>query len=144
MFTIERAYKDFLGQERTEKFYFNFTSAELVAMRWSVNGGLEKQIEDIVAKQDGVQIMQIIRRLILGAYGEPSLDGREFVKSEEISKRFESTQAYSDLFMELVTDPAKAANFINSLIPDELKEEAAKAQREAVKNGKLPNFNSEA
>lgn len=113
-------------------------------MRWSVNGGLEKQIEDIVAKQDGVQIMQTIRRLILDAYGEPSLDGREFVKSEEISKRFESTQAYSDLFMELVTDPSKAANFINSLIPDELKEEAAKAQREAVKNGKLPNLNPEA
>lgn len=144
MFTIERTYKDFLGQERTEKFYFNFTTAELLEMRFSVNGGLEKLIQEMIDKQDGVQIMQTIRKLVLESYGEPSLDGREFVKSEEISKRFESTQAYSDLFMELVTDPAKAANFINSLIPDELKEEAAKAQREAVKNGKLPNLSSEA
>lgn len=144
MFIIERTYKDFLGQERTEKFYFNFTTAELLEMRFSVNGGLEKLIQEMIDKQDGVQIMQTIRKLVLESYGEPSLDGREFVKSEEISKRFESTQAYSDLFIELVTDPAKAANFINSLIPDELKEEAAKAQREAVKNGKLPNFNSEA
>lgn len=130
MFVLERTYKDFLEQERTEKFYFNFTSAELVSMRWSVNGGLEKQLQDILDKQDGVQIMKTIRRLILDAYGEPSLDGREFVKTEEISKRFESTQAYSDLFMELITDPAKAANFINSLIPEELKDEVTKAQKE--------------
>lgn len=138
MFTIERTYKDFLGQERTEKFYFNFTTAELLEMRFSVNGGLEKLIQEMIDKQDGAQIMQTIRKLVLESYGEPSLDGREFLKSEEISKRFASTQAYSDLFMELVTDASKAANFVNSLIPDELKEEVAKAQKE----GKIANISS--
>lgn len=142
MFTIERTYKDFLGQERTEKFYFNYTTAELVNMRFSVNGGLENLLQDMLDKQDGVQIMQTIRKVILSAYGEMSLDGREFVKSEEISKRFESTQAYSDLYMELITNPEKAANFINSLLPEEVKEEMAKAPKDVVKNTNQPGLAS--
>lgn len=46
-----------------------------------------------------------------------SSDGKRFEKSEEISKAFEQTEAYSELFMELVTDAEKAAAFINGIIP---------------------------
>jgi hypothetical protein len=55
--------------------------------------------------------------LVLQAYGEKSPDGRRFVKSEEISKAFSETTAYSDLFMELATDANVAAQFINDIIP---------------------------
>ena len=38
------------------------------------------------------------------------------MKSEEISRDFMETEAYDQLFMELITDPKKAAAFVNGVI----------------------------
>lgn len=121
MLKLTRTYTDFDGKQRTEDLYFNFTKAELVEMRFSVNGGMEKQLQQMLNNQDGNEIVQTIKRFILDSYGEKSLDGKLFVKTPEIRAAFEQTQVFSDLFVELLTDNNKAANFINGLIPDDLK-----------------------
>lgn len=121
MLKLTRTYTDFDGKQRTEDLYFNFTKAELVEMRFSVNGGMEKQLQQMLNNQDGNEIVQTIKRFILDSYGEKSLDGKLFVKTPEIRSAFEQTQVFSDLFVELLTDSNKAANFINGLIPDDLK-----------------------
>ena len=121
MLKLTRTYTDFDGTQRTEDLYFNFTKAELVEMRFSVNGGMEKQLQQMLNNQDGNEIVQTIKRFILDSYGEKSLDGKHFVKTPEIRAAFEQTQVFSDLFVELLTDSNKAANFINGLIPDDLK-----------------------
>ena len=41
----------------------------------------------------------------------------------KLADRFAQTDAYSELFMELVTDAEAAANFVNGIIPDDLKVE---------------------
>lgn len=110
-------YVDYDGNERTEDFYFNLTKAEIMEMDLSASGGLDKLITKIVAEQDGAKIVEIFKKIILGAYGEKSLDGKRFIKSPELSEAFSQTEAYSDLFMELATDAEKAAEFINGIIP---------------------------
>ena len=62
--------------------------------------------------------MKIFKNLLLRSYGEKSEDGKSFIKSEEKSKAFTQTIAYDTFFMELVTNPEAAAEFINALIPD--------------------------
>lgn len=110
-------YVDYDGNERTEDFYFNLTKAEIMEMDLSASGGLDKLITKIVAEQDGAKIVEIFKKIILGAYGEKSLDGKRFIKSPELSEAFSQTEAYSDLFMELATNAEKAAEFINGIVP---------------------------
>jgi hypothetical protein len=121
-------YVDYNGNERTEDFYFNLNKAELTRMEMSINGGLAERINRIVAAQDTPAIIEVFEDLIQKSYGIKTLDGRGFVKKKEDLEAFMATEAYSDLFMELATDSAKASEFINGVIPANLAKqlEAAK------------------
>ncbi len=127
-------YTDYDGNTRTEDFFFNLTKAEVIEMEMGTNGGMTKLIQKIVAEQDASRIASIFKEIILKAYGEKSLDGKYFNKSQELSERFSRTEAYSDLFMELL-DPEKAAAFINGIVPQDA---LAQAQAEAAKSS-LPS-----
>lgn len=119
-------YTDYNGTERTEDFYFNLTKAELIEMGLSENGGLDALIDKIISEKNQKEIIKLFKEIILKAYGEKSLDGKHFVKSEEISTAFSQTEAFSDLFMELAFDSKAGADFINALIPSNIAEDIAK------------------
>lgn len=121
-------YVDYNGTERTEDFYFNLTEAEAAEMELSVEGGLSAMIEKIAKEKNVPQVVKIFKELLLRTYGEKSTDGRRFIKSEELSTAFSQTEAYSILFMELGTDPDKAAAFMNAIIPVSLREKADKVE----------------
>ena len=114
-------YTDYDGNERTEDFFFNLSKAEVLEMEMSINGGMTKLIQRLVAEQD----------IIFKAYGEKSLDGKYFEKSYERSLRFSQTEAYSELFLELL-DPEKAALFINAILPQDAVAQAAAADANAA------------
>lgn len=122
MLKREMTYTDYQGVQRTETFYFNLTKAEVTEMELSVDGGLVQQLEKIVAAMDGKRIIATFKWLIRKAYGEKSPDGRRFIKNEELCDAFEQTEAYSDLFMELVTNAGSASAFVNAIIPQDYKE----------------------
>ena len=113
-------YTDYNGKTRKENFYFSLNKAELMEMELGVDGGMQQMIQLIIDKQDIPKIMAAFKRIILKAYGEKSPDGRRFIKSEELSEAFSQTEAYSNLYMELVTDAKAAAAFINSIVPEEV------------------------
>lgn len=117
MYKKTMTYVDFDGNQRTEDFYFNLSRAEVLEMETGVSGGLTKFLNKIVAEQDGKKIVEAFKDLVFKAYGEKSLDGKHFVKSEELSRAFSQTEAYSDLFMELATNAEAAAEFVNAIIP---------------------------
>lgn len=112
-------YIDYDGLERTEDFYFNLSKAEVIEMEVGTEGGMRAMLERIVAAKDGRRIMEAFKEIIAKSYGEKSLDGRRFQKSKEISEAFMQTEAYSQLFMELVTDSQAAAAFVNGIVPQE-------------------------
>lgn len=123
-------YTDYNGVQRTEDFYFNLSKAELMEMELGTTGGFAEKMRAIVASNDGPTIMRIFKEILLKAYGEKSDDGKRFVKSSEISASFEQTEAYSQIFMELVTDADKSSEFIIAIMPKDVQDDA---QKEAKK-----------
>lgn len=110
-------YTDYDGVERTENFYFNFTKAECTQLQFSVPGGMDKMLERLATSLNGPEMVDIYTMIIKKAYGEKSPDGRRFVKSKELSDEFEQTPAFSELFMELVSDDKAMEEFIANVFP---------------------------
>ena len=115
-------YTDFNGVEREEEFMFNLTEAEITEMELTTDGGLSDSIKKIISAQDTPQIIETFKMLLLKSYGQKSADGRRFIKSEELSKEFTQTNAYSQLFMELAYDDDAAIAFINGIIPESMRD----------------------
>lgn len=114
-------YTDYNGVERTEDFYFNLNRAEITQMELSVDGGYSALIDRLTKSIDQKELMNIFKKIILDSYGEKTLDGKRFMKKDEngvpLSKKFEETEAFVILYMELAQDAEKAAQFINSVFP---------------------------
>lgn len=124
-------FEDYNGEKVTKDFYFNLNKAEII--KWGTTDGnysLVDKLESLFKANKGRQIMEIFDELIRLSYGEVSLDGMRFVKSEEILNSFIQTEAYSVLFMELVTDAKKAADFIKAIIPKDIATEVEKIMKE--------------
>lgn len=147
MYTESRTYTDYAGNQRTETFQFNLTKAEVLEMEMRQSGGMEQYIKQIIDAQDTAQIIDVFKKLLLASYGKVSPDGRRFEKSPELTKEFEETEAYSDMFMELATDDEKAAKFVEGILPkmtEDQKQEANKMiaqykERNATANPIPPN-----
>lgn len=122
---------DYNGNERTETHYFYLNESEL--MKWLTTNGeytLDKLLMRLYQEGNGRKIMDIFEDLIRKSYGKRSLDGRKFEKSKEIWDDFYQTEAYSKLFMEIVTDAKKASEFVNGIIPSNLAVEVDKVLKE--------------
>lgn len=120
-------YEDYDGNTRTEDFYFNLNKAEIID--WLTTSGgytLDKMMERLIKTENSKEIMEIFKDLLYRAYGEKSLDGRRFNKSKEVKDNFIETEAYSVLYMELVSDAKAAADFFNRIIPKDLAAEVGK------------------
>lgn len=127
MYTRKITYTDYNGNERTEEFMFNLNKSELTMMEMSPEGSYRDRLSKMIDKNDSPTIMRTFRDLLHASYGEKSEDGRRFVKSEAISEAFEQTEAYNILFMELCTDPKKAAEFAQAILPPDLRKAAQNA-----------------
>lgn len=133
MYEIRKTYTDFNDIERTETFRFHFNEVELMEMQASADGGLEVMVQRIIDAQDSKEIIQIMKNMVLKAYGKKSDNGKNFIKNDEIRAEFESSPAFPMIFMELATDDEKAAEFFNNVVPKKLRAEAEKAIAESKK-----------
>lgn len=119
-------YEDFNGEEVVEDFFFHLSKAELIELEMSHDGGLSQWLQNIVAAEDGGSIIKEFKRIILMAYGVRSGDGKRFTKNQQLREQFESTEAYSVLFVELCTDTDAAIEFVNGVIPTAMVADAAR------------------
>jgi len=116
-------YEDpFTGEQVTEDLYFNITKAELVEMEVATEGGLKEHLEKVAQAQNGQEIMDEMKGIILKAYGKRV--GSNFIKNEQLREEFVSSEAYSELFMSLVTDADAAIEFVGGILPKGLVDEA--------------------
>lgn len=113
-------YVDYDGEEREEDFYFNMRQDEILELNFNANLKLSDQIDAIIKAKDIKEVYALFKKIVLMAYGEKSADGKHFRKSPQISADFESTQAFSELIVELVSDEQKAAEFIKMVLPKTL------------------------
>jgi hypothetical protein len=118
-------------QEVTEDLFFHLSQAELIELEMSEKDGLSVVLQKIIDTEDGRAIIAEFKKIILGAYGKKSEDGKRFIKNQQLRDEFESSEAYSTLFMELVTDAGAAASFVNGIVPAGTVEAATKALERA-------------
>lgn len=133
--TIE--YNDYNGVARKEDHFFNLSKAEITEMEMSVDGGFAEKIQKIVQAQNAPAIIEVFKDLILKAYGVKSDDGRRFMKVDpttgiKYADMFAETEAYSILFMELAMDADKAAEFINGIVPSDMRQTSTNANHPAL------------
>lgn len=111
-------YTDYNGVEREETHWFNFTQAEITKMEFSVDGGFSERLKRIISAKKQTELFPIIEQFVLEAYGVKSPDGRKFIKNDEVREDFKSTEMFSQLVMELVTNDEAAAEFIIGVSPN--------------------------
>lgn len=116
-------YEDYDGNTRTQDFWFNLSQREIARMEVSTPGGFEAMVKRIIDAKSQVQLIDLFENLIHMSYGVKSADGVHFIKNEEVWQEFASTNAYNDLYMELITDSAKASEFFNGIMQKPPKKE---------------------
>lgn len=119
MLKKEITYIDLNGNERTEEYYFNMTRAEMLEydVAFSAFGGVIPYLTMLVKTQDNKKLFDAFKDLILRSYGEKTDSGR-FIKSQELRDSFMASEAYSELFMEIIESETSAAAFINGVMPN--------------------------
>lgn len=116
MYKITKKYEDFNGIEKEEDFYFNLTKADILKMELSEEGGMDKRLDRLVKTQDIKEAIKVFEGLLLMSYGVKTDDGR-FVKNDQIRQNFVSSAAYSEIYMDLATNPEEAQKFVEGVVP---------------------------
>ena len=120
MYVKKIKFTDYDGNEREEKFYFHLNKAELMKMQFSVKGGFEAHLKRLLETQNEPEIVKIFEDFIDKTYGVKSLDGKNFIKNEQVLNEFKQSEAYSEFFMELMGSPKVQLDFIKGIMPDAL------------------------
>lgn len=113
-------YTTYNDEEITEDFYFNLNKAELAQMQFDSNGTYTQFIKRLSNERDIKKLSEEFRKIILSAYGKKSDDGRVFRKRKEDVEDFEQSEAFSVLFMELLTSEEAATKFVKGILPKDL------------------------
>ena len=85
-------------------------------MELSTKAGVDEMLRMMIATNDNAKIMQIYKDLILKSYGIKSEDGRRFIKNQQLRDDFEQSEAYSEFFIELLSNNELQTKFINGVI----------------------------
>lgn len=122
-------YEDYDGQTRTEDFYFNLTEAELQRYYFEhSNEGMMEYLKSILLTKNTRGMMDFIAEIITISFGVKSEDGKRFVKDPNLTRAFSQTEAYSTLYMELMTKENAIAEFLTGCMPKKaLKSEVQKS-----------------
>lgn len=134
-------YEDLDGNPVTEDFYFNLTKADLAKMEIGKAGGMQAYLQGIIDTQDGSLIIQAFEEILKASYGVRHEDGKRFIKNDEVWEAFSQTNAYDQLFLELVTDAEKSAAFVTAIVPNDMVESVDTAMRGLEQAAKIEDAN---
>lgn len=123
-------YKDTNGNTITEEFLFNINRHEMIMLEGGQDGGYSQYLETMVATQDVKKLLSTIEEVVTLAYGYKSDDGKSFLKTPERTQAFIQSEAFVELYVELLNNEAYAAEFLVSLLPtDMLKQVVSKEDK---------------
>jgi len=135
MYKIKKKYEDFLGQDHEESFRFNITESEMLDLVDSDPAFNPDYLLFITKEHNGIKIVNVLRKLIVVAYGEMSDDGQHFWKDDERQKAFVQSAAFDSIISDFIdgqhADLVK--EFILNVFPKKYKESLAKHAAEQEK-----------
>lgn len=130
MFKVDHTYEDWDGNTTTETLWFNISKTKLTK-----NLHLKDQFEDLQKRLigDGTprelttaevqEMLDLVKTFMRLAYGVRT-DDKHFKQGEELWDEFTETAAYDSYLFSLFQDPDKAAEFLTSVLPSDLRAEA--------------------
>ena len=128
MYKITKKYEDFRGNDREESFYFNITESEMADMIKNDPSFRPDYLVYLTKEPSGFAMMDVIRKLIVLSYGEPSEDGRHFRKDDQITKDFIQSKAYEEILNDFFDGEHETMvkDFVLNVFPKKYKDGIAK------------------
>ena len=129
------SYVDFNGTQRNDDYYFHLSVPEATrfAARFGEQGW-EAGIKKIVDSGDLREVLDLFEDIILTSYGQKSPDGRTFVKNKEMRDNFSNSEAYAQLFEELVMSPDAMTQFAKGIGMSTAQQLASKATEPTMRS----------
>lgn len=117
-------YTNYEGNKESKTFYFNLSKFEWLELEAYTKGGLVQNLKHAIETNNLKKTIDLLKKIMLRAYGERDLESGEFIKNDDIAIKFSKTEAFSELFYELAYDEVKSKEFFLSLIPPEVRDKA--------------------
>lgn len=125
-------FEGFDGKKHTREYHFHLNEAELTELGLSRTEGMDTYIRRIIDAEDTAALFATLKEFLIKAIGVPAADGIRFAKTkpngEEIWLEFIESNAYSELFIELVKNPTQMAQFLLGILPGKMQEEIKRKQ----------------
>lgn len=131
-------YKDYDNNDKTETLYFHLNKFEWLELETYTKGGLIENLKYAIESGNAKKTIDLLKKIILRAYGEKNPETGGFEKSDDIAIRFSRTEAFSELFYQLAYDEEASKSFFLGLIPPELRAETEKKMKEMEKSEFTP------
>lgn len=136
MFKKTITFTNYEGEKESKVYYFNLNKFEWLELEAYTKGGLIQNLSSAIEANNAKKTIDILKRIILRAYGEKNEETGAFEKDDDRAIRFSKTEAFSELFYELAYNDVKSKEFFLGLIPAELRDKAA-AELAALEKNKL-------
>jgi hypothetical protein len=139
-------YENLDGEMVTKEWHFNFTKAELAQMKLAKDEGLEVYLKRIVDAKDGSALVDTFSDILSKAVGRR--EGDQFIKNDQIRAEFMNTNAFSEVFMEIMTNENAAVEFIKGCVPSDISKKVdldkvrAEVLGQSAANVELPSENA--
>ena len=129
------SYVDFNGTQRDDDYYFHLSVPEATrfAARFGEQGW-EAGIKKIIDSGDLREVLDLFEDIILTSYGQKSPDGRTFIKNKEMRENFSNSEAYAQLFEELVMSPDAMTQFAKGIGMSTAQQLASKATEPTMRS----------
>lgn len=135
-------FTNYEGEKETKTYYFNLNKFEWLELEAYTKGGLIQNLSSAIETNNAKKTIDILKKIILRAYGEKDEETGAFEKDDDRAIRFSKTEAFSELFYELAYNEDKSKEFFLGLIPAELHDKAAAELEKRGKITRLPPADS--
>jgi hypothetical protein len=130
MIRKEIQFKNYNDETENGVFYFNMSKGELVMQQMGAidqhTESFQDKLEKIAKNLQGQALVDTLKEIIFDSYGEKTTDGKNFVKVRNgvhLVENFLSSGAYSELVVELLSSAQGMADFVNGLMPADLRDQ---------------------
>ena len=130
-------YTDYDGNPATITAYFHLNKFEWLELETYTKGGLIQNLESALETNNAKKTIDLLKKIILRAYGEKNPETGAFEKDDDRAIRFSKTEAFSELFYDLAYNEEKSREFFLGLIPPEVRAQA-QAKLEETKTLSFP------
>lgn len=126
------SFEGYDGKKYDQDYYFHMTKADLVEMKlYLEETGLDDYFRKISASDKASVVLPHFKDIVSKCIGVMSEDGRRHDKRNgDVWDEFTQTPAYSEFFMWLLENPIDAAKFFTGILPKDMQDEAAAAQKQ--------------